>query len=232
MPDLICLIPAHGYVDDTPVYVSWLDDIFYIFDSDIATANRSFKLAISIGGALVQYTTDITDGFVREDNETGVTIIDGLNHLEGQIVTVTSGGNKIGEFTVVDGAITLAEELTTYQVGLPYTCKIRTTRLASPQSGSALQAQIKRNNRTTIRHSKSQGGQVGQEYMVRANSGALTMTEYMEDLNAVFDTDSRDISSSVKGGVSTDGYTTIKSEEPSPMTIIAAIVEFTVEEQR
>jgi hypothetical protein len=233
MSDLICLIPSHGYADDTPVTVSWLGGVVhYVFDSDVATANKTFKLAVSVGGAVVQFTTSITDGFVREDSDTGVTTISGLEHLEGQLVSVTSGGNLIGGFTVSGGEITLTSELTTYQVGLPYTCKIRTTRLASPQAGNALQAQIKKINRTTVRHSKTQGGQIGQERMVRDEAGNLVMTEFLEDLEAVYDKDSRDIVSSVGGGVSTDAYTTIKSEVPSPMSIIATIVEFSIEEQR
>jgi hypothetical protein len=233
MPDLICLIPSHGYADDTPVTVSWLGSgIYYITDSDIATTNKSFKLAESIGGSVVQYTVDVTEGFVREDTGTGVTTIRGLDHLEGQFVTVTSGGEVIGGFTVSGGTITLTSELTTYQAGLPYTCKIRTTRLASPQAGDALQGRVKKINRSVVRYSKSKEGKGGQEYPVQSNAGEQVMTEFMSDLNMQFDTDSRDSVVPVSGGMATEGYSTIISELPHPMTIISNVIDFSVEEQR
>jgi len=238
MPDLICYIPNHGYAIGDFLYVSWLDGNYYVRDTDEfgspkAIDANSFKISTTNDDLnIVQYTVDVTDGYVRQETSDPVTTISGLDHLEGETVTVTSGGNKIGDYIVSEGSVTLDGDLITYQVGLPYSCKVRTTRLASPQAGNALQSQIKRINRTTIRHSKTQGGKVGQEYLVRDNAGVLNMTEFMEDLDCVFDKESRDINSSIKGGVSTDSYTTIRSDVPSPMTIISAVVEFSVEEKR
>ena len=71
MPDLICYIPNHGYSDDDPIYVSWLDANYYVSDKD----SDSFKLAtVAAGSTLVQFTETITDGFVREiDDSAGTT---------------------------------------------------------------------------------------------------------------------------------------------------------------
>ena len=58
------------------------------------------------------------------------------------------------------------------------------------------------------------------------------MTEFLEDMDAVFDTDSRDSIKPTKGGMNTDGYIVHKSEQPFPMTIIANIVDFSIDETR
>ena len=219
MPDLICLVLNHNYTDDTPVYVSWLDDIFYVFNRD----QNSFKLAVSIGGSLVQFTETVTDGFVREDNQVATATITGLDHLEGETVTVTSGGNKIGEFVVSDGTVTLNSELTTYQAGLPYKTKIRTMRLSIPQEGGTLQSRIKRINETTARHIRTKGGKVGQEY---------NGVEYLTDMDATFSTDSADSTLTPFGGFTEDAYTTVVSDDPEPLTLLATIVDVEIEERR
>jgi len=228
MPDLICYIPNHGYADETPVFVSWLGGNFFIHDPD----QDSFKLEEAVDGVVVQFTETITNGFVREDAETPISTIAGLDHLEGETVTVTSGGEVIGSFVVSNGIITLSSELTTYQAGLPYTCKIRSTRIASPQIGNALQGQIKNINRLTTRYVKTKEGKVGVEYPVTSNSDEEVMTEFLQDMNAVFDTDSRDVKRPADGGMNTDGYVVHKSEKPFPMTIISNVVELTIEETR
>jgi hypothetical protein len=219
MPDLICLIQNHGYADDTPIFVSWLNDIYYVYDKN----QNSFKLAESIGGSLVQFTQTITDGFVREDNETPTATISGLDHLEGELVGVTSGGRFIGLFTVANGSITLAGELTTYQVGLPYRMKIRTMRLSVPQESGTLQTKIKRIDNTTVRHIRSELGMAGVEY---------DGIEYLVDLETTFSTQSADNTPDTRlstGGFNEDAYSVITSDDPVPFTALASIISVEVE---
>ncbi len=78
--DLIVYIPNHGYSDDDPIFVSWLDANYFVSDKD----TDSFKIATTSGGStLIQFSTTITDGFVRETSGSGLTTISGLDHLEG-----------------------------------------------------------------------------------------------------------------------------------------------------
>jgi hypothetical protein len=232
MPDLICYMPNHGLSDDTEIFVSWFDGNYFVYDSDKATFNASFKLAVSVGGAIVQFSDTITEGYIRIETGVATSTISGLDHLNGKTISITSGGNLVGTFVVVNGEVEVPSPITTFQAGLTYTCKIRTTRLSAPQEPGAIQARQKKINRAALRHSKTKGAKLGQEYPIRTNANELVMTEFTEDLNAVFDTDSRDISVSIPGGISTDGYVIIKSVEPSPMTVIAAVIDYTVEETR
>jgi hypothetical protein len=220
MPDLIILIPNHGYSESDQVFVSWLDARYYVRDEDV----NSFKISTDDSDSnIVQFTETITDGFVRLDDGTGTATITGLDHLEGRLVTVTSGGEIIGSSTVVDGSVTLQSEVTTFQVGLPYTMKVRTMRLSVPQDGGTLQTRIKRINETTVRYIRTKGGKAGQEY------GGV---EYLTDMDTTFSTESKDDTHLTKGGFTEDAYTVITSDDPFPCTVLSTIVSFEVEERR
>ncbi len=220
--DLICYIPDHGYSDDDYVYVSWLDDNYYISDKD----DDSFKLATTSGGAvLVEFTETIFGGYLRETAGSGDTTITGLEHLEGMTVKLTSNGAVVATEVVSDGEITLDSAVFTYQVGLPYKMKVRTMRLAVPPPNT-IQSSIKRIISTTVRYVRSLGGRAGQEY---------DGTEYLGNIEATFSTDSQDTPKDnrlTSGGFSKDAYTTITSADPLPFTVLATIIEVEVEERR
>ena len=224
MPDLIVYLPNHSYSDDDPIYVSWLDANYYISDKD----DDSFKLATASGGStLIEFTETITDGYVREvDDTTGTSTISGLDHLEGETVKVTSGGVVVGTEVVSNGSITISSDVFTYQVGLLFKMKIRTMRLSVPQEGNTFQTRIKRIHETVVRYLRSKFGKAGQEYGGR---------EYLGDIDATFSTESADTPKDnklTKGGFSKDAYTVITSEEPVPFTVLATIISAEVEEIR
>lgn len=216
MSDLLVYLPNHGYANNDPIYVSWLDANYYVSDE----ADDSFKLATTEGGdILVQFTETITDGFVREfDDTAGTATISGLDHLEGQIVKVTSGGVVVGTEVVSDGSITITSDVFTYQVGLPFKMKVRTMRLAVPPPNT-LQTRIKRIHRTTVRYIRSLLGSAGQEY---------DGVEHLGDINATFSIASQDTPKDnrlTKGGWSEDAYTVIVSDDPVPFTVLATIID-------
>lgn len=220
MPDLICYLPAHGYSDDDQIYVSWLEANYYVSDKD----SDSFKLATTSGGsALIQFTETITEGFVRKVTVSGVTTISGLDHLEGETIKVTAGGNVVGTEVVSNGEVTVSTTVFTYQAGLPYKMKVRTMRLSVPQEGNTFQTRIKRIHETVVRYIRSKFGKAGQEY---------NGTEYLSDLDTTFSTKSQDDTKPTKGGFSEDAYTVVTSDEPVPFTLLATIISFEVEERR
>lgn len=217
MSDLIVYLPNHGYSDEDPIYVSWLDANYYVSDKD----NDSFKLAITAGGAeLVGFTETVTKGFVREfDDSAGTSIITGLDHLEGKTVKVTSGGSIVGTEVVSNGSITLSNTVYTYQAGLPYTMKARSMRLAVPQQGGTIQTRIKRVISVTVRYIRSLLGSAGVEYKG---------TEYLTDIHAAYSTDSADTDPQYRltqGGFNEDAYVTIVSDDPVPFTALSVVTE-------
>jgi hypothetical protein len=230
MANLILYIPNHGYSISDAVYVSWLDANYFVRDPDNDPSIDADSFMISSTDDdlnLVQFTTTITSGFVREvDTSAGTTTISGLDHLEGESVKVTSGGAVVATETVSGGSITVSSDVFTYQVGLPYKMKIRTTRLSIPQDGNTLQTRIKRVNENVVRHIRSIGGKSGVEY---------DAVEYLTDLNTTFSTESKDNGRNTrlaKGGNNEDGYIVTTSDDPLPFTLLATIVSFEVEEIR
>jgi hypothetical protein len=230
MPNLIYYIPNHSYSVGDTIYESNLDANFFVRDpdNDPSIDANSFMISTTDDDLnIVQFTTTVTTGFVREvDTSAGTTTISGLDHLEGETVKVTSGGAVVATETVSDGSITVSSDVFTYQVGLPYKMKVRTMRLAVPQESGTIQTRIKRINETVTRYVKSIGGKAGVEY---------DGTEYLTDINAEFSNDSADTDKDArlsKGGFNEDAYTVIRSDDPLPFTGIATIVSFEVEERR
>jgi len=203
MPDLICLIPNHGFSESDFVFISWLDDRFYVRDEDI----DSFKISSTDDDLnLVQFTETITDGFVREVTEIGSTIITGLEHLEGELVSVTSDGMVIISSTVLGGSITLSNDVFTYAVGKTYAATLIPMDLDIEGTGLAT---TKRPNRVIINLNETIGGRIGQD----VNS--------MVDIPDVstLTTDFREIS--LPGGYTRDTDVVVKQTQPLPMTVLS-----------
>jgi hypothetical protein len=221
MSDMVIYIPFHGYDDEDPVYISWLNTVVFVADKNI----YGFKLTVSAGGSTyIQWTEEITEGFVREvDSTSGVVNIIGLEYLEGEDVYVTSGGEVVGLFTVENGQVTVPDILFTYQVGPGYKMKVRTMRLSVPQEAGTQQSKIKRIDNTIARHIRSSGGKAGVEY---------DNVEYLTDIETEFSTESADNKPDTrlsKGGYNEDAYTVVTSDLPLPFTLLATIVSVEVE---
>lgn len=218
MSDLIVYLPNHGYADDTSIWVSWLNGVYYIDDPD----QHSFKLTVGADGDNVEYSESIIDGYVRQvDTSSGTTTISGLEHLEGENVYLVSGGEIIGYYTVSDGAITVENDVYNYQVGKAYNWKVRAMRFAVP-GGPTVQTRIKKISEASVRYIKSKGGQAGQEY---------NNIEYLTNLNASYSERSQDSSKLAQGGFNENGFLLIKGTQPSPFTVLASVIEVEVWEK-
>lgn len=147
-------------------------------------------------------------------------------HLKGETVDVFADGVVFDTAVanVSTGVVTLlkdtvATQASVVQVGLPYTMKVRSMRLAVPQAPSALQAKIKRVTSVTVRYIRSLLGSAGTEY------GG---TEYLTDIEATYSTASADTDEqnrATEGGFNEDAYVVIISEDPVPFTGLAAVVD-------
>jgi len=204
MPDLICYIPAHGYADETQVYVSWLDENYYVTEPKA----NSFKLEESVDGAHLQYVSDITAGYVREVDEGELTsTITGLEHLNGEEVKVTSDGRVVLTATVSNGEVTVpGNQIEVYAVGKNYESTLTPMDLDIGDIGLA---STKRTNRTFVDFYNTIGGQVGTD----ANN-----MESVADGNALY-TGFKIVP--IPGGYDRDADITIKQPDPLPMSILS-----------
>ena len=203
MPDLICLIPNHGYSESDYLFVSWLDDRYYAR----SVTTDAFKISSTDDDLnFVQFSSTITDGFVREVSEIGSTSITGLEHLEGELVSVTSDGKVVGSSTVSSGSITLASDVFTYAVGKTYEATLVPMDLDIEGTGLAT---TKRPNRVIINLNETIGGKIGQDAMhLESIPNVATLT-----------TDYREIS--LPGGYTRDTDVVVKQDQPLPMTVLS-----------
>ncbi len=93
-------------------------------------------------------------------DSTPATTITGLDHLEGESVTVLADGAPIGLHTVTGGEITLATAASVVIVGLPYTATIEPTFLETGDPGSLSKVAWKRVHRVSMELWKSVGAEV------------------------------------------------------------------------
>jgi hypothetical protein len=136
-------IETDGDVEDVfvfPAQAGEPEDIVYY------TVNRT------INGSTVRYrekwafeenaeggtTNKMADSFIYA---TGVSLatITGLSHLEGEEVVLWGNSKNLGTYTVASGAITPSETVTSYCVGLRYSWRYKSTKLAyGANMGTAL----------------------------------------------------------------------------------------------
>jgi hypothetical protein len=148
------------------------------------------------------------------------TTISGLEHLEGQTVTVVVDGAAHPSRTVEAGAITLQLAGSVVHVGLPYLGRMRPMRLdAGSQEGSA-QGKTKRMTKVTIRVLDSLGGKAGPTWAVMDRLQMRRGSSPMDGPPPLF---SGDVLLSWPAGYETDGYICIEQDQPFPFTVAALV---------
>lgn len=88
------------------------------------------------------------------------TVITGLDHLEGESVTVLADGAPIGLHTVTSGDITLATAASVVVAGLPFTATLEPTYFETGDPGSVSKIAWKRIHRAELELWESMGGEV------------------------------------------------------------------------
>ncbi len=88
-----------------------------------------------------------------------ITTVTGLDHLEGQIVSVLADGSVMPQRTVVNGSITLDHSATKVVVGLPYSSRLQTLNLDTGEP--TIQGKRKLISALTVRVAETRGLQMG-----------------------------------------------------------------------
>lgn len=92
---------------------------------------------------------------------TPTTVISGLNHLEGEIVSILADGSVVTSQTVTNGEVNLPAAASAISIGLPYTCQLQTTYLDPPGQPMTVQGRRKNIYNAVIRVETSRGIEVG-----------------------------------------------------------------------
>ena len=201
------------------------DELYMIVKRTINGATRRYVEYLK----LFDYGTDQTDAFYVDSGLTysggATTTITGLDHLEGQSVTILANGSTHPNKTVSNGAITLDRSSTKVHVGLNFVSLLQTMRIEIAGEGGTSQSKTKRINEVTLRLHETVGVEVGpntdnmERIPFRSSAAAMdtAVPLFTGDKQIEFDDD-----------FNTDGYVTIRQNQPLPLTVISIYPEITI----
>jgi len=178
-------------------YVEYLNELD--FDQTDNTSFNFLDSALSYSGA-------------------AVTTISGLDHLEGQVVSILADGATHPNKTVSSGSITLDRSSKNVKVGLAFTSLLQTMRLDAGSQNGTSQGKTKRIYDITVRMFETVGIEVGPNlndmeripFRTSANLMDIGIPPFTGDKEVEF-----------RGNYETDGFIFARQTQPLPFTILS-----------
>lgn len=147
--------------------------------------------------------------------------ISGLDHLEGETVSILADGAVHPQRVVTGGAITLDVESSKVQIGLPITADLQTLPLAAQIDGAFGQGRYKNVNKAWLRVYRSSGIFVG--------PSADKLTEAKQRTNEDYGTPpalkSQEIPVMVTPSWADSGQVYVRQADPLPLTVVSMTTE-------
>jgi len=190
----------------------------------------------TINGVTRRYVEYINEFDFDEDDNTSFNFLDsqlaysgaatasvtGLDHLEGQTVSVLANGSTHPDRTVSSGAITLARSSTSVKVGLSYTSLLQTMRLDAGSQNGTSQAKTKRIFNIAIRLYESVGVEVGPNL---SNMEAIPFRSSANPMDEAIPVFTGDKEVEFRGNYETDGFIYVRQTQPLPLTVLSLYPE-------
>ena len=155
------------------------------------------------------------------------TTLSGLDHLEGETVTILADGASHADKVVSGGNITLDRSAQKVHVGLGYTSLLQTLRIEAGSAQGVAQSKIKRINEITIRMHKTLGLEVGGDLDNMENIPFRSSSALMGVPISLF---SGDKTIEFRDDYNTDGHVFVRQTQPLPLTVLSIYPEVTVYE--
>ena len=166
-------------------------------------------------------TDDTTFNFLDSQlnyDGSATTTISGLDHLEGQSVSILADGATHPDKTVSSGSITLDRSSTKVKVGLSYTSLLQTMRLDAGSQDGTSQGRTKRIFDVTIRMYESIGVEVGPDLN---NMERIPFRSSADDMDSGLGVFTGDKEVEFRGNYETDGFVFVRQTQPLPLTILS-----------
>ena len=151
-------------------------------------------------------------------NGSATTTISGLDHLEGQTVSVLADGATHPDKVVSSGGITLERSATKVKVGLGYTSLLQTMRIDAGGDNGTSQSKTKRIYEITARLYESIGIEVGPDL---ANMERIPFRSSANAMNSGVNVFTGDKEIEFRGNYETDGFIFVRQTQPLPLTILS-----------
>lgn len=203
------------------------DEFYMIVKRTINGATRRYVEYLT----LFDYGTDQEDAFYVDSGLTysgsAVTTISGLDHLEGETVTILANGATHADKTVSSGAVTLDRSATKVHIGLPYTSTLQTMRAESGGEGGTSQSKDKRIHEVTLRLHETVGVEVGPNLNDMERIPFRSSAASMDAAVPLFTGDKQ---VEFRDDFNTDGFVFVRQTQPLPLTVISIYPRITINE--
>ena len=164
---------------------------------------------------------DVEDAFFVDSGLTysgaAATSISGLDHLEGETVSILANGAVHPDKTVSSGSVTLDYSATKVHIGLNYSSTLQTMRIEAGGTEGTAQGKTKRIHEVVLRLFRTVGVKVGSSETeldrIPFRSSAAAMTKAIPLFTG-------DKEIEFRGGFDTDGFVVVQQDQPLPLTII------------
>ena len=147
-----------------------------------------------------------------------VSTLSGLDHLEGQVVSILADGATHPNKTVSSGSITLDRSAKSVKVGLAYTSLLQTMRLNAGSQNGTSQGKTKRIYDITVRMFETIGVEVGPDLSNMERIPFRSSADLMDEGIPPF-TGDKEVE--FRGNYETDGFIFVRQTQPLPFTILS-----------
>jgi hypothetical protein len=155
------------------------------------------------------------------------TTISGLDHLEGQSLSILADGSAHPSRTVSGGAIALQVSASVVIAGLSQTATLATKRIeAGTQAGTA-QTRIKKISKVWVRFLDTVGGKAGP---TQTNLQTILFRRASDPMGGAIEAFTGDKEIDWRGGYERDGIIWYVNDQPLPCTIVALVPEMETNE--
>ena len=198
---------------------------------DVVRVNSGIGAVLSIPSPsqiIVNVTTPLENTWPAAPGNWSVTTpvqaISGLDHLNGQVVSILGDGNVAPQQTVVNGSITLDRAYSAITVGLPFVCQLKSLYLDIQEAGGTIQSKRKTIPAVTIRMQDSRGLKAGPTFSNLIELKERT-TEPMGQPIQLFTGDRR---VTLPASYTVPGQICVQQDAPLPCTVLSLIPEVVI----
>ena len=209
----------HGIVENIAVIPGELnqDNLYMVVKRTINGATRRYVEILSD----IDFGTNIQDAIFVDSSLTysgsSTSSLSGLDHLEGQTVSILEEGAAHPDKTVSSGSIATDRATTKAQVGLGYTSTLRTVRLESGSASGTAQGKIKKIHSVIVRFFRTVGASVGTS---TDNVDTIPFRDSSDPTDTAVPLFTGDKTIEAQPSWDTEGAIVVQQTQALPMTIV------------
>lgn len=158
-----------------------------------------------------------TDELASGDWYLTATTVTGLDHLEGELVSIVADGAIHTAQTVTGGQVTINHAASVIHVGLPYIGRIKTTNIESGGVNGPAQSKPKNVHKIVIKFLDTVGAKYGTSFYNMENVGFRQANTHMGVTPLLFSGESPDLT--VFDSTSSEKYIHFVQDQPLPCTV-------------